>query len=105
MEGLCFKRLEESYRGGVRSWRKYKVRVTTEAVIGAVTRSLAAHRTLLLGRYDPAGHLQYVSRRSVHPSPIPGSLATSGRVLRATRRSVRGRPRTGQDENRPHGPR
>ncbi|MCM3300497.1 hypothetical protein M4D73_20090 [Streptomyces pseudogriseolus] len=24
VEGLCFKRLEESYRGGVRSWRKYK---------------------------------------------------------------------------------
>lgn len=32
VEGLCFKRLEEPYRGGVRSWRKYKVRVTTEAV-------------------------------------------------------------------------
>ncbi|MFF0095293.1 hypothetical protein ACFYSF_35925 [Streptomyces canus] len=32
VEGLCFKRLEESYHGGVRSWRQYKVRVTTEAV-------------------------------------------------------------------------
>ncbi|WP_241194174.1 ATP-dependent DNA ligase [Streptomyces sp. SID10115] len=62
VEGLCFKRLEESYRGGVRSWRKYKVRVTTEALIGAVTGSLAAPRTLLLGRYDPAGRLQYVGR-------------------------------------------
>ncbi|MCK8438537.1 hypothetical protein G3I77_37770 [Streptomyces sp. D2-8] len=62
VEGLCFKRLEESYRGGVRSWRKYKVRVTTEAVIGAVTGSLATPRTLLLGRYDPAGRLQYVGR-------------------------------------------
>ncbi len=45
MEGLCFKRLEESYRGGVRSWRKYKVRVTNEAVIGALTGSFAAPRT------------------------------------------------------------
>lgn len=62
VEGLCFKRLEESYRGGVRSWRKYKVRVTTEAVIGAVTGSLTAPRTLLLGRYDPAGRLRYVGR-------------------------------------------
>jgi ATP-dependent DNA ligase len=62
VEGLCFKRLEESYRGGVRSWRKYKARVTTEAVIGAVTGPLAAPRTLLLGRYDPAGRLQYVGR-------------------------------------------
>ncbi|GAA4340838.1 ATP-dependent DNA ligase [Streptomyces venetus] len=62
VEGLCFKRLEESYRGGVRSWRKYKVRVTTEAVIGAVTGSLAAPHTLLLGRYDTAGRLQYIGR-------------------------------------------
>ncbi|MFE7935531.1 ATP-dependent DNA ligase [Streptomyces sp. NPDC057456] len=62
VEGLCFKRLNEPYRGGVRSWRKYKVRVTTEAVIGAVTGSLAAPRTLLLGRYDRAGRLRYVGR-------------------------------------------
>ncbi|WOT39562.1 ATP-dependent DNA ligase [Streptomyces coeruleorubidus] len=61
VEGLCFKRLEDSYRGGVRSWRKYKVRVTTEAVIGEVTGPLTAPRTLLLGRYDPAGRLQYVA--------------------------------------------
>jgi ATP-dependent DNA ligase len=53
--GLCFKRLNEPYRGAVRSWRKYKVRVTTEAMIGAVTGSLTAPRTLLLGRYDRAG--------------------------------------------------
>ncbi|MEU1918399.1 hypothetical protein [Streptomyces massasporeus] len=62
VEGLCLKRLEESYHGGVRSWRKYKVRVTTEAVIGAVTGSLAAPRTLLPGRYDRAGRLRYVGR-------------------------------------------
>jgi hypothetical protein len=34
---MCFERLDEPYRP-VRSWRKCKVRVTTEAaVIGAVT--------------------------------------------------------------------
>ncbi|MEU2269823.1 ATP-dependent DNA ligase [Streptomyces olindensis] len=49
VEGLCFKRLEEAYRGGVRSWRKYKVRVTTEAVIGAVTGSWS----LVRGRRPP----------------------------------------------------
>jgi hypothetical protein len=38
------------------------VQVTTEAVIGAVTGSLTAPRTLLLGRYDPAGRLRYVGR-------------------------------------------
>jgi hypothetical protein len=46
----------------VRSWRKYKVRATTEAVVGAVTGSLTDPRTLLLGRYDVAGVLQYTGR-------------------------------------------
>ncbi|MFI1735796.1 hypothetical protein ACH40E_42740 [Streptomyces acidicola] len=41
-DGVCFKRLDEPYSGGVRSWRKYKVRVTTAALIGAVTRPLTA---------------------------------------------------------------
>ncbi|MEW2397959.1 hypothetical protein [Streptomyces sp. NPDC046862] len=61
VEGLRFKPLDESYRKGVPSWRKYKVRVTTEAMIGAVTGSIAAPRTLL-GRHDPSGRLQYVGR-------------------------------------------
>ncbi|MEU0054462.1 hypothetical protein [Streptomyces sp. NPDC006309] len=62
LEGLCFKRLDEPYRPAARSWRKCKVRVTTEAVIGAVTGSLAAPRTVLLGRYDTAGRLRYAGR-------------------------------------------
>jgi ATP-dependent DNA ligase len=61
LEGLCFKRLDEPYRPA-RSWRKYKVRVTTEAIVGAVTGSPTAPRTVLLGRYDHAGHLQYTGR-------------------------------------------
>ncbi|MEV6810064.1 ATP-dependent DNA ligase [Streptomyces sp. NPDC051132] len=60
LEGLCFKRLDEPYRP-VRSWRKYKTRETTEAVVGAIAGSLAAPRTLL-GRYDDEGRLQYVGR-------------------------------------------
>ncbi|MFF6954686.1 ATP-dependent DNA ligase [Streptomyces iakyrus] len=70
-----FKRLEESYRGGVRSWRKYKVRVTTEAVIGAVTGSLAAPRTLLLGRYDTAGRLQYIGRSTTLSRAVGRAVA------------------------------
>jgi hypothetical protein len=58
LEGLCFKQLDEPYTGGARAWRKYKVRTTTEAVTG----SLEAPRTVLLGRYDPAGRLQYAGR-------------------------------------------
>ncbi|MEU3297417.1 ATP-dependent DNA ligase [Streptomyces longwoodensis] len=62
LEGLCFKRLDQPYTGGVRAWRKYKVRTTTEAIIGAVTGTLEPPRTVLLGRYDAAGRLQYVGR-------------------------------------------
>ncbi|MFD8154431.1 hypothetical protein ACFV28_27280 [Streptomyces sp. NPDC059720] len=68
VEGLVFKRLDEPYPP-VRSWRKYKVRVTTEAIVGAVTGTLAAPRTVLLGRYDRAGRLQYTGRST--PSPRP----------------------------------
>ncbi|MFE0726045.1 MULTISPECIES: hypothetical protein [Streptomyces] len=46
----------------MRSWRKYKIKVTTEAIVGAVTGILAAPRTVLLGRYDRAGRLQYTGR-------------------------------------------
>ncbi|MFJ9587806.1 DNA ligase-like domain-containing protein [Streptomyces acidicola] len=46
--GVCFKRLDEPCSGDVRSWRKYKVRVTTEALIGAVTGPLTAPRGALV---------------------------------------------------------
>jgi ATP-dependent DNA ligase len=62
LEGLCFKRLNEPYTAGARTWRKYKVRTTTEAIIGAVTGPLQAPRTVLLGRYDTVGRLQYAGR-------------------------------------------
>ncbi|MFF4717385.1 hypothetical protein ACFY2V_39225 [Streptomyces eurythermus] len=42
LEGLCFMRLDEPYVRGARSWRKYKVRATADAIVGAVTGSLAA---------------------------------------------------------------
>ncbi|MGW5505945.1 ATP-dependent DNA ligase [Streptomyces rochei] len=62
LEGLCFKRLSEPYRAGARTWGKYKVRVTTEAIVGAVTGTPAAPRALLLGRYDGTGRLRYAGR-------------------------------------------
>ncbi|WP_078899591.1 MULTISPECIES: hypothetical protein [Streptomyces] len=74
LEGLCFKRLDEPYRP-VRSWRKYTVRVTTEAVVGAVTGSLAAPRTLPLGRYDRAGNLRYTGRSTTHSQAAGRALA------------------------------
>ncbi|MGV9567117.1 hypothetical protein [Streptomyces sp. NPDC003480] len=39
-----------------------KVRETTEAIVGAVTGTLASSRPLLLGRFDDCGRLQYVGR-------------------------------------------
>ncbi|MGW7512858.1 ATP-dependent DNA ligase [Streptomyces massasporeus] len=55
MEGVVFKRLNDAYRPSVRGWQKYKVRETSEAIVGAITGSLAVPRTLLLGRYDDGG--------------------------------------------------
>ncbi|MFF9705418.1 ATP-dependent DNA ligase [Streptomyces griseofuscus] len=74
LEGLCFKRLTGPYRP-VRSWQKYKVRVTTEAIIGAITGPTDAPRTVLLSRYDNAGRLQYTGRTttlSLDRRPGPG---------------------------------
>ncbi|WP_226487568.1 ATP-dependent DNA ligase [Streptomyces parvulus] len=62
LEGLCFKRLTEPYRPGVRTWMKYKVRATAEAIVGAVTGPLTVPRTLLLGRHDDTGRLRYTGR-------------------------------------------
>jgi ATP-dependent DNA ligase len=62
MEGVVYKRLDGRYEPGVRGWLKYKVRETTEVIVGAVTGPVASPRGLLLGRYDDQGHLQYVGR-------------------------------------------
>ncbi|MGW5665835.1 ATP-dependent DNA ligase [Streptomyces sp. NPDC003758] len=79
MEGVIFKRLDSVYEPVVRGWRKYKVRETTEAIVGAVTGTLAAPRTLLLGRSDDRGRLQYVGRTTTlaqtTSSTVPGLLA------------------------------
>ncbi|MFB8247328.1 ATP-dependent DNA ligase [Streptomyces sp. NPDC055952] len=74
LEGLCFKRLDEPYRP-VRSWKKYKIRFTTEAIVGAVTGTPAAPRTVLLGRYDHAGHLQYTGRSTTLSPAVSRTLA------------------------------
>ncbi|WP_437100101.1 hypothetical protein [Streptomyces sp. enrichment culture] len=40
------------------------MRAATEAIVGAVTGSLAASRTVLPGRYDAAGRPQYTGHSS-----------------------------------------
>ncbi|MEH0450191.1 ATP-dependent DNA ligase [Streptomyces sp. B21-102] len=89
MEGVVFKRLNDAYRPSVRGWQKYKVRETREAIVGAITGSLAVPRTLLLGRYDDQGRLQYVGRTTTLAQAAGAAVAgllTAGR---------RGHPWTG----------
>ncbi|GAA4339710.1 hypothetical protein GCM10023086_74900 [Streptomyces venetus] len=73
LEGVVFKRLDSRYEP-VRGWLKYKIRETEEAVVGAVTGSRAMPRTLLLGRYDVAGHLHYTGRSTTLPQAAGRSL-------------------------------
>jgi ATP-dependent DNA ligase len=81
LEGLCFKRLNEPYRP-VRSWLKYKVRVTTEAIIGAITGSLAAPRD------GAAGPLRHHGPPAVHRTQhhaVPGRRTRPRRPADPTR--------------------
>ncbi|MGJ5763257.1 hypothetical protein [Streptomyces galbus] len=50
------------------------MRTTTEAIIGAVTGPLEAPRTVLLGRYDAAGRLQYVGRSTTLSARLARAL-------------------------------
>jgi hypothetical protein len=51
------------------------VRETHEAIVGAVTGSLRSPRTLLLGRYDTEGRLQYTGRTTTLPQAAARSIA------------------------------
>ncbi|MGW5640803.1 ATP-dependent DNA ligase [Streptomyces sp. NPDC003832] len=62
IEGVVYKRLTDPYRPGVRGWLEHKPYETTQAVVGAVTGTLTAPRTLLLGRPGSDGHLHCVGR-------------------------------------------
>ncbi|GAA2610765.1 hypothetical protein GCM10010424_74210 [Streptomyces lienomycini] len=70
VEGLCLKRLSESYRPSARTWWKHKVRAPVDALVGAVTGLV----TLLLGRYDRAGAPRYMGRTGF-ARPRGGGLA------------------------------
>ncbi|MFE9813200.1 hypothetical protein [Streptomyces sp. NPDC005548] len=76
MEGVIYKRLNEPYRPGARGWLKYKPRETTEAIVGAITGTLAAPRTLLLARYDADGKLAYVGRTTTLTAAASSAIAS-----------------------------
>jgi ATP-dependent DNA ligase len=71
VEGLVFKDPGQKYLPGVRGWHKYRVRHSTEAVIGAVTGTLAMPTGLLLGRFDGSGRLRFTG----HTGPLPTRAA------------------------------
>lgn len=62
VEGLVLKNLNQRYQPGVRGWTKIRRRDTSEAVIGAVTGTLARPQLLILGRHDQEGRLRTVGR-------------------------------------------
>lgn len=49
--------------------------MTTEAIVGAVSGSLALPRTVLLGRYDTEGRLQYAGRSTTLSQTAGRALA------------------------------
>ena len=62
IEGVVAKRLDQSYRPGIRGWQKLRTRLTAEAIVGGVIGPPDAPRVLLLGRHDPDGGLHLVRR-------------------------------------------
>lgn len=80
IEGVIFKRLNGAYHPSARGWQKYKVRETSEAIVGAITGSPAVPRTLLLGRYDDKGRLQCPLPRR-HPDLLTATLRSKGLPL------------------------
>lgn len=66
IEGLVLKPSAAAYRPGRRGaragWRKWRVRDTGEAVVGAVTGTAHRPGTALLGRWDADGRLRYLGR-------------------------------------------
>ncbi|UUU19176.1 ATP-dependent DNA ligase [Streptomyces sp. DSM 40750] len=75
LEGIVFKRLDSRHEPSARGWRKYKVRETQEAIVGAFTGPLTAPRTLLLGRFDKGGRPQYTGRTPTLPQTAGHALA------------------------------
>ncbi|MFF8271393.1 ATP-dependent DNA ligase [Streptomyces sp. NPDC016562] len=65
VEGILIKPLTSRYHPSYRGWTKIRRRDTTEAVIGAITGTLARPQLLVLGRHDASGGLRAVGR------PVP----------------------------------
>ncbi|MFF3980744.1 hypothetical protein [Streptomyces sp. NPDC001828] len=115
LEGLVVKAQGQRYLTGARAWTKVRRRDTTEALIGAITGSLAHPKLLILARHDTAGRLRTIGRtvllrpdtarqvaEHLHPG-IPGRAC--GSPLPGQQRCPRGDPGPprlgGRDQRRP----
>ncbi|WP_331731542.1 ATP-dependent DNA ligase [Streptomyces sp. NBC_00073] len=79
VEGLMIKDSGARYRPGERGWQKLRTRMSAEGIIGAVTGTVHAPRSLLLGRLDTRGRLRLVARST----PLSRNAAAElGAVLR-----------------------
>lgn len=67
LEGVVLKPVSGRYTPGKRQggWVKIRRRDTTEAIVGAVTGTVARPQLLVLGRYDDHGRLRSVGRTTV----------------------------------------
>jgi ATP-dependent DNA ligase len=74
-EGIVMKRPAQAYRPGARAWLRYRVHESTEGIIGAVTGTPSRPTSLLLGRLDDHGRLQYVARTTPLDRRIVPELA------------------------------
>lgn len=93
VEGVVFARLDDPYRPAVRGWLKYKVRETTEAIVGAITgplsvprrgfRTPTARKALLTTRRYPARAWAWSSSPSA-AGMSPGTRERTPRPQRAT---------------------
>jgi len=82
LEGVVVKGLASRYEPGWRGWLKVRVRHTAEAIVGAVTGSLAEPERLLLGYHDDTGALIVAGSTS----PLsPRQRTTITPLLRAPR--------------------
>ena len=69
VEGVMIKDSRRSYRPGARGWRKWKRRVTTEAIVGGVVGHARAPRAIILGRVDSVTGQLRVAGRTTDLSP------------------------------------
>jgi ATP-dependent DNA ligase len=77
VEGVMIKDPGSRYRPGERGWQKLRTRTTAEGIIGAVTGTVHAPKSLLFGRLDPAGRLQLIARSTPLSRPASAELGVA----------------------------